>query len=289
MSRTLEIITPEQVAIRYELAGFGSRAVAAFIDFLWQFLAYLAIISLIFLIRWLFPVPWLTNPEQMMVILFFSVLLYFITLIYYSYFETVWSGETPGKRKMGLCVINEGGYPVDLRSVLLRNLLRVIDWLPFGYGIAFISVIMGARYQRLGDLAAGTLVVRKGDEDEEKKDFSFGAAQVFRLLEGGVLSQMNRISRDELEMVQLFLARRTALPFALRVQFAQRLSEPIMEKIDYKVPATGVDYERWLEEVELACRRRVIGIAPIAAPATPAPAKIAPVAPVQPVGDERRW
>ncbi len=289
MSRTLEIITPEQVAIRYELAGFGSRAVAAFIDFIWQFFAYIGIVSIIFLLRWLFPVPWLTNPEPTSASIFLVVLLYFVTLIYYSYFETVWSGETPGKRKMGLCVINEGGYPVDLRSVILRNMLRVIDWLPFGYGIAFISVIMGARYQRLGDLAAGTLVVRKGEEDEGNKAFTFGAAQVFRLLEGGVLSQVNRISRDELEMVQLFLARRAALPFALRVQFAQRLSQPIMEKIGYKIPVVGVDYERWLEEIELACRRRVIGIAPIAAPPPLAPPVAAPVAPVQPVGDERRW
>lgn len=287
MGRTLEIITPEQVAIRYELAGFGSRAVAAALDFCWQLLIYFGIISLIFLIRWLFPVSWLVNPSLGMVVGFFGILLFFVTLGYYSYFETVWSGETPGKRKIGLRVIKEGGYPVDLRAVLLRNLVRVVDALPIGYGVAFVAVIISARYQRLGDLAAGTLVVRKGEEDEENLLVSFGAAQVFRLLEGGVLSQVNRVERHELEMVQQFLSRRSALPFALRAQFAQRLSEPLMEKIGFKTPESGVDYERWLEEVELACRRRVIGVAPTAAAPTPAPVAPAPITP--PTSDERRW
>ncbi len=287
MGRTLEIITPEQVAIRYELAGFGSRAVAAALDFCWQLLIYFGIISLIFLIRWLFPVSWLVYPSTGMVIGFFGILLFFVTLGYYSYFETVWSGETPGKRKIGLRVIKEGGYPVDLRAVLLRNLVRVVDALPVGYGVAFVAVMVGARYQRLGDLAAGTLVVRKGEEDEENSLVSFGAAQVFRLLEGGVLSQVNRVERNELEMVQQFLSRRSALPFALRAQFAQRLSEPLMEKIGFKISESGVDYERWLEEVELACRRRVIGVAPNAAATTPA--AVAPASITPTTSDERRW
>ena len=74
---------------------------------------------------------------------------------------------------------------------------------------------------------------------------------------------MSRITREEQRMVEQYLSRRTALPVALRNEFARRLSLPLMNRLDYRPPQAGADYERWLDELLLACRTRMQGEAPV--------------------------
>ena len=74
-------------------------------------------------------------------------------------FEVFWKGQTPGKRMLGLSVIHDNLTPVNLGSSLVRNLLRTIDFLPFMYLTGLIAMLCNRRFQRLGDLAAGTLVI----------------------------------------------------------------------------------------------------------------------------------
>ncbi len=80
---------------------------------------------------------------------------------YFIVFEWVMNGQTPGKRVMGIRVIKDGGYALRFLDSLVRNLLRVVDFLPFGYGVGLATVLLTARSQRLGDLAAGTLLVHQ--------------------------------------------------------------------------------------------------------------------------------
>lgn len=275
MSRMIEITTPEHVVIHFELAGIGSRGVAAAIDVMYQFLAYLLLLLAglgIPMLRGF--LPW----EEMDQAIFIALLIlgYFIILWgYYVLFETLWNGETPGKRRMKLRVIKDGGFPVDFRAVLIRNLLRAVDCLPGVpglpfYGLGFCVTLFHPRYQRLGDLAAGTLVVCYGEEAEDVRRPLLGDVQVFRLLDDAIFSRLSRLSRDEYRMVQQFLARRPDMPRTMQDQFARALAARLMAKLDYTPPTLGMDEMRWLEEIDLAYRRRLLD-APIIPSTIPEP------------------
>jgi len=264
MARSYDVITPEHVAIRYELAGFGSRAVAALVDTLLILLAYLAEILLISLFTWLKFIPAWDQWKESLLIAVLGILLFATFWVYYVAFETCWSGATPGKRYMGLRVIMDGGHPVDFRAALTRNLLRVADVLPGipalpSYALGFVVLLCNPHYKRLGDLAAGTLVVRHGHDDAPKRRRGFGEAVTYRLLDPTMMAQLTHLHREEYRMVQRFLERRATLTQPLRGEFARRLAEPLIEKFNYHPPERGMDYERWLEELDLAYRTRAIG------------------------------
>jgi uncharacterized RDD family membrane protein YckC len=285
MSRTVEFYTPEQVAIQYELAGVGSRGVATVLDGLLQVLLYLVVlvIPLVLVVVNILP-PWERYSSEV-----FSIVIalgfFLVSWGYYIFFETLWNGETPGKRWMGLRVIKDGGYPVDFRSVVIRNLVRVVDSLPLFYGLGLVVALLHRRYQRLGDMAGGTLVVSHGRE--ARRAVGLGDTQVFRLLDASALSQLSRLSREEYRVVQRFLERRNDLPAGLQAEFARRLSRQLIEKFGYQEPALGMDYLRWLEELDLAFRRRALGIVSAPAPATETAEQAPPATPS--ASDGRKW
>ena len=78
---------------------------------------------------------------------------------YYVLWESLWSGRTPGKRSMNLRVLKEGGYPTGFLDIALRNLLRAADFLPMAYSVGLAVMGLDARFRRLGDMVAGTVVV----------------------------------------------------------------------------------------------------------------------------------
>ncbi|MET0027565.1 MAG: RDD family protein [Candidatus Thiodiazotropha sp.] len=140
---------PEGVVLQFRVAGPIVRACAWAIDLAWRSLIYILIATLmiylgglgqgiiligVFLIEWFYPVL----------------------------FE-IRSGATPGKRAMGLVVIQEQGLPVSPSASMIRNLLRTVDFLPFLYATGLVSMLCNRRFQRLGDLAAGTLVVYRDE------------------------------------------------------------------------------------------------------------------------------
>jgi len=280
MARILEVTTPEHVAIRYELAGIGSRGVAVMVDTLLQILLFMAPVYGFRLLRNIF-----TSEMERSVLLGLLILSFFLILwAYFVIFETLWNGETPGKRLLGLRVIKDGGYPVDFHAVVLRNFLRAIDWLPACYALGFIVQLCSGQYKRLGDYPAGTVVVRHGHTEQEQKQVA-GEAVVFRLLDASVLSQITRLGRMEYRTVQHFLERRNELPAPLRAEFARRLALSLIEKFGYQEPALGMDYLRWLEELDLAYRRHTLGTV---VSALPVPVSTTPEDASAPA-DSRKW
>ena len=85
--------------------------------------------------------------------------LFLIEWFYPVLFEVYRHGATPGKRAMGLCVVNDDGTPVNWSASMIRNLLRFVDFLPFLYGFGLVSILLTRDFKRLGDIAAGTRVV----------------------------------------------------------------------------------------------------------------------------------
>lgn len=161
LEATLQVRTPEQVVISLPLGGVGSRMLA----YGWDLLIRLGLSVLIAIPAVFVTVNWPgMGPMAAVGALVGWFLLHFG---YYVYHEMTNAGQTPGKRRVGLRTIKANGTPVDLTSSLLRNLLRVVDWMPGLYGLGVVSIFLTSSEQRLGDITAGTVVVREGAEQEE--------------------------------------------------------------------------------------------------------------------------
>jgi len=149
----LELETPEQVVLSLPLGGVGSRMAAYALDLLVRLgLSLLLVVPTVFVV-WNWPGMGIQAVAGALVALF---LLHFG---YYVYHDVAHRGQTPGRRRMGLRVIKVNGAPVDFLSSVIRNLLRALDWAPGFYGLGVAAMFVSAREQRLGDIAAGTVVI----------------------------------------------------------------------------------------------------------------------------------
>ncbi|OLE37314.1 MAG: hypothetical protein AUG48_04755 [Actinobacteria bacterium 13_1_20CM_3_68_9] len=152
-SDDLVISTPERVAFQYEIAGIGSRFLAQIIDSLIITVILIAITILAAALGGVF-----SSGELAILV---EVILGFILLAgYFLVSEAAWNGQTLGKRSARLRVVGDHGEPLTIAQAAIRNLVRIVDFLPFFYGIGMLTLFINGRGKRLGDFAAGTLVVR---------------------------------------------------------------------------------------------------------------------------------
>lgn len=159
----LNIDTPENVAFNYEVAGFASRGLAAVVDSLLivglQILVGVLLLGIARIVLGDFAdldsVPTVSWLYAALGLLSFALL-----WGYYVFFELLWNGQSPGKRWLKLRVVLTNGMPITLTEVLIRNVVRLVDFLPVAYGFGIIALFAHPQTRRLGDLAAGTLVVR---------------------------------------------------------------------------------------------------------------------------------
>lgn len=161
LEATLEVQTPEQVVISLPLGGVGSRMAA----YGWDFAIRLALSALIAIPAIFVAANWPGLGAVAAVGALVGWLL--LHFGYYVYHEVLHAGQTPGKRRMGLRTIRADGTPVDLTASLLRNLVRMLDWLPAVYGVGIVSIFVSPHEQRLGDIVAGTVVIM--DEPQFEK------------------------------------------------------------------------------------------------------------------------
>jgi uncharacterized RDD family membrane protein YckC len=245
----LTIDTPEQIAIEFPLAGIGSRFLAIALDTIIQTVAY---IILALLAEFLFGgelvrawrAAW--NWSQAILIL----VLFCMYWGYYAIFETIWYGQTPGKRLAGIRVIKDTGRPVTVFEAIGRNLVRVIDQIPGVYAVGCITMFLNNKSKRLGDFVAGTVVVH------EKKD---AALEPFFNLQKGVpipAFAVSKLSVADLELIETFLARRLDIPPEVRVATARRIAERITQKLGGERQES--DNEVFLEVVAKQCRDNLL-------------------------------
>jgi uncharacterized RDD family membrane protein YckC/uncharacterized membrane protein SpoIIM required for sporulation len=150
----LEVETPEHVMLDFEIAGIGSRALAALID-----MAILlgALIAGVLLLVLLARIGVRLGPRAEALLLFAGFSLWYG---YFTFFEGLRAGQTPGKRAAGIRVVGDTGHPVTLAAAAARNLVRIADFLPPPYLLGTLLVALHPRAKRLGDMVAGTVVVR---------------------------------------------------------------------------------------------------------------------------------
>ncbi|UCE87823.1 MAG: RDD family protein, partial [Deltaproteobacteria bacterium] len=246
--------SPEQVVLHLPVAGPASRILAYVIDYLVIVLLELAIFFLLFVI--------LSSTTSLLESLrgpvaeaiqevdtadpdsFFLSALFWLAFVvfllvqlaaewsYFVLFEMSSGGRSLGKLVAGLRVVRDGGLPISFRASAVRNLLRIVDYLPTSYLVGLTSIVVSPEGKRLGDLAAGTLVVRLDrpapapplleEEDESAADFRFDRAQIAR------------IGRKERALIRQTLRRIDSLSDERRGAALARAVEVLCTKIEHE-------------------------------------------------------
>lgn len=219
--------TPELVRIDLELAGVGSRFLAGVVDSLLQTLVILGLGLALGLFRTL-----MTGDTTRLLtsggILLFSSLL--IIIAYYMIFELTWGGQSPGKRMAGLVVVRDDGGPIGLTESAVRNILRIVDLLPVYYTLGMISILVTRKCKRLGDLAAGTIVVKvRRYEAPEAVEPTESVPTALEQRQDPLVTQamihIASLSPQEVDTLRRFIERRDELTVESRRQVAERLAE----------------------------------------------------------------
>ena len=252
---TLIIETPERVPLHFALASIGNRFLACAIDHAIQGLT-LALTAIAFTIVANFSSlgDRFTNAPKWVIALSIIVL-FLIVWSYFAFFEWLWSGQTPGKRWLKLRVIREDGRPITFFEAAVRNLMRSLDMqvFPF-YSIGLISVFASDKDQRVGDMVAGTVVVR--EREAEAPAF----AQVFATTVSDpalrrafppvmFTANIQTLTESEIEVVETFLRRRWDLADLPRQWMAWRVSMPLLFKLRPEYERPSFTYEGFLEEL----------------------------------------
>lgn len=210
--RSVDIETPEHVAIGYELADLGSRFTAMLLDGLLILVGEIGLgLALLFLGQ-------AFGFENVFVGIGLGVAILLSFVLFWGYFvlfEGLRDGQTPGKRRMGIRVVHDGGFPVTVRGAAVRNLIRLIDLQPApSWAVGGLSMMLHPQTKRLGDIAAGTVVVRDRtgaalpEEAAAPRPAALGAP---------------RLSDEEFAALTMYASRRTALPSEVRADLSRRL------------------------------------------------------------------
>lgn len=257
---TLIIETPERVQLAFALASIGNRFLAALIDHSIQILVLLFISSIANVILEGYGVDsWgaLSSVSPELAKWAYAILIIASFLVFASYFvffEWIWNGQTPGKRWLKLRVIREDGRPITLWEALARNLIRLFDMFPGLYSIGLITVFLSNRDQRLGDLFAGTVVIRERTDEAPTFEETFSnptSDAAFRRTQQRTefKAELSGLKESEIEVVENFLRRRWDLSEKQRIWMAWRVALPLMYKIKPSYDLQTFTYEGFLEEL----------------------------------------
>ena len=259
MSREITVITPENVSVAYELSGIGSRFIALLIDTMVQTAgaALLAAGAAAYFI--------LTSGLNAAQMLSYSASqrgwvigaaifgIFLLNWAYFIVFEAIWNGQTPGKKAVNIRVVREGGRPVDLTCSAIRNLMRYADFLPGFYTVGLLSIFFSPKYKRLGDYAAGTIVVKERSPKLAQKTLAEGRSP--RTPVSAVeLPPLDALSPDEIEAVSRFISRRSNLPLDVQLELAKKIALPLLAKLGMSEPPHGRSFAGFLEDIEAATR-----------------------------------
>ncbi len=241
----ITIPTPEGVALELTLAGIGSRALAGGLDLVFKGLLLLVLLALLF--------GFFGGYGALVLIPSIALTL----LLYDVAFEKLNRGRTPGKAICGLRVVRTSGRPVDLTASMIRNVLRLFDGMTLSYVPTIVSIAVTKRNQRVGDLAADTIVIRDRREiDGSQAGFAFGAPAASAEpvhAAAGARWDVSAVPAEDLATVRAFLERRHSLARDARARLAAQLDGALRPSVG---GADVTDPERFLEILYDAKRAR---------------------------------
>lgn len=226
--RQVDVETPEHVAIGYELADLGSRFTAMLLDWLLIILGQLGIWIGVFALARIFGFENPVTGLGLGITIFAGFVLMWG---YFVFFEGLRDGQTPGKRWMGIRVVHDGGFPVTVRAAAVRNLIRmVIDFQPMpSWAVGGLSMMLHPQTKRIGDLVAGTVVVRDRTGQPIPEESARTQAEPLG---------PPRMTDEEFAAVQMYASRREALEGPVRAE----LSRKLLARVERHFPE---DARRW--------------------------------------------
>jgi uncharacterized RDD family membrane protein YckC len=247
--RSRHILTPEHVEISLEPAGLGSRFIATVVDF--------ALASGVAVL--IAQVSSLVTPLGIGAVVR-AVSLLVVNWGYHVYFETRHQGQSPGKRVVGLRVVDGRGLPLSVEQSFVRNVLRAVDVVPIGYAVGGACCMLDREHRRLGDMAADTLVVREqtlGEWDRrasrERTFNSLRTPRVLRLIR-------HRVGLEEREYLSILCARAEALEATARFDLMETVGRHYREVLGVDDPRlSGENLVRGLTGILFSDRVRSRG------------------------------
>jgi len=247
-SDDLVVSTPERVSFQYPLAGLGSRFLAQTID--------MAVLVAIFLVLlYAANAVGKTTGDQRLALLIFILVSFILLFGYFWALEAIWSGQTLGKRALRLRVVGDQGEPLRFSQAAIRNLVRIVDFLPVGYAVGVIAIFLNVKNKRLGDFAAGTLVVRERDRvslfdlaslppstppgQAEPAASIWGKPSVSAPSVTGVPGPIPPVDAALRRLVVAYAARRNELPVFRRQAIADRAQVALRKALPEVVATSG--------------------------------------------------
>ena len=263
-NRDYQLVTPEAVVLELATAGVGSRLVAFIIDAAVQSAAVFALFMAVFVAG---------DPgggSEVFAAVVVGAGLFIVLLGYPAIFETAWRGRTPGKAALGLRVVTSEGSPVRFRHAAVRAALALVDFYATGGAAAILSILITRNDQRLGDLAAGTLVVRERTGAVQPHAIRFTAPSG---LEDYVASlDVSAMTPDHYVAVRTFLLRAATLPPGVRNHLANQFAEPLAARMNH-TPPESVSAETFLTCAVAKYQERSAPAVPAPPPPPPAPSR----------------
>lgn len=231
MRNTIDILTPENVYVEYELAGLGSRFIALFIDTLIQLSMMLLTI---FIMGIGIALVFVDYSHINSIIVAISIIILFVIFFgYYVFFEMLLKGQTIGKKVIKLRTIKNNGEPINIFDSFLRNLFKVLSFIPPLYFIDAIMMVYTKKYKRIGDFAANTIVVKVKNEK--------GPVTVSDLIKFSSTNEdiqslnIYPVNSFEYSILKEFLERKDSLGNR-RAVFAYNLNKYFMKKFSLENP-----------------------------------------------------
>ncbi|AFY46487.1 putative membrane protein/domain protein [Nostoc sp. PCC 7524] len=251
--------TPESVELEFTLAGIGNRAWALLIDYL-----ALAAILVIFLIAWIIIAGQLSDFWQQVfgstVGLWLIAITFIVSFViyagYFVFFETLWQGQTPGKRAANIRVVRDDGRPIGLQQATLRALLRPFDEFLF---IGACLIIFSRQEKRLGDLAAGTIVIQ-AEIPTTSANFIISEQAKSFYEELSQITDLSILLPDDFAVISEYLKRRSAMSHKARNALALKLAQQLQAILNIQQLPEKVSPDVLLEAVYLAYRNREWGV-----------------------------
>lgn len=251
----LIIETPERVPLHFALASIGNRFLACALDHFLQSLAIVLMFLAFYILANVSSFANLVSSAPKWVVAIMIIVLFLIFSSYFAFFEWIWNGQTPGKRLLKLRVIREDGRPITFWEAAVRNLLRSIDMQPAPfYSIGLISVFLSLSDQRVGDMVAGTVVIREREAEAPAFANVFASSisdpalrRAFQPVD--FTASLTPLTESEIQVVETFLRRRWELVDMARQWMAWRVSMPLLYKLRPTYDVTTFTYEGFLEEL----------------------------------------
>jgi uncharacterized RDD family membrane protein YckC len=230
----ISIATPEGVDVELVLAGLGSRFLARLLDLLIQGVLILALGTVVAVLHDQTGDAWLGAISIVGVFL--------VIFVYDVLFEMLAAGRTPGKRAAGIRVVGLHGEPERFLASAIRNVLRIIEYI-FFYIPAIISIVLTKRDQRIGDLAAGTIVIRErfGGGGSDQSSWTRGSA-ISVPAQAVMTWDVSAVTDDEMLAIRQFLDRRLALPWHVRAYLANELIRRVVPHTTGIPPGAHPEY-----------------------------------------------